>query len=508
MSAPPPSDPEALLAGVREFVSGSVLPNVVDWDRDDRVPPLALQTMLDLGLPGALVPTEYGGRGFSVLDMVPVWRTLSQGWISLTGAINPSALATTLLVRNGTEAQRQRWLPRLASSEITTAFSITEQQAGSDLKRIETGASPSAGGGFVLNGSKRWVAGGESAAVIFMLVQADGAERPSCLVLPADGRGSPAWEVESLEKIGYRGVESAAFQFRGLEAGAAQILGGADGLGRGAAQMLDALEVGRINVACRALGILDRVLAVAAGEALGREVGDGVLADHTHAQLRIGEIHVRMLAAESLTRRAAIAVDARAADAHTLATSAKVFASDTAIWALDLAARLAASRSYAADDKLGRLRRDAPQTQIGEGANDALLYALAREVLDQLRPGECAAGVARWVRRGRVLAAGGCARSVPAGEQRPQAHLGVVLGGLPDRPFDLPEGAFRGAGRLGQRLSECRDEKRVGLFVERECRRLAGAAHDTARGRREGAEMIRLPARGARGELRHDAGRE
>ncbi|HEY8625551.1 MAG TPA: acyl-CoA dehydrogenase family protein [Solirubrobacteraceae bacterium] len=386
MSAARPSDPEELLAGVRAFVSQSVLPNVVDWDRDDRVPAAAVQTMFDLGLPGALVPTRYGGRGFSVLDLVPVWRTLSQGWISLTGAINPSALATTLLLRNGTETQRQRWLPRLASSEITAAFSITEPQAGSDLKRIETEASPSESGGFVLNGSKRWVAGGESAAVIFMLVQADGAERPSCLILPADGRGSPAWEVESLEKIGYRGVESAAFEFHDLNADAAELLGGADGLGQGAAQMLDALEVGRINVACRALGILDRISAVAAGEALGREVGDGVLADHTHTQLRIGEIHVRMLAAESLTLRAAIAVDARADDAPALATSAKVFASDTATWALDLAARLAASRSYAADDELGRLRRDAPQTQIGEGANDALLFALAREVLTNFAP--------------------------------------------------------------------------------------------------------------------------
>ena len=386
MNAGPPSDPGELLAGVQEFVSATVLPNVVDWDREDRLPAAALQTMLDLGLPGALVPSRYGGRGFSVLDMVPVWRTLSQGWISLAGAINPSALATTLLLRHGTEEQRRRWLPRLAASKITAAFSITEPQAGSDLKRIETEASPSPEGGFVLNGSKRWIAGGESAEVIFMLVQAGDAERPSCLVLPAAGRDTPAWEVESLQKIGYRGVESAGFEFHGLQAPEAEILGGADGVGHGAAQMLDALEVGRVNVACRALGILDRVSAVAAGEALGREIGEGVLADHTHAQLRIGEIHVRMLAAESLTLRAALAVDARAADARALTTAAKVFASDTAIWAIDLAARLAASRSYSADDELARLRRDAPQTQIGEGANDALLFALAREVLTNFAP--------------------------------------------------------------------------------------------------------------------------
>jgi alkylation response protein AidB-like acyl-CoA dehydrogenase len=113
-----------------------------------------------------------------------------------------------------------------------------------------------------------------------------------------------------------------------------------------------------------------------------------VLADYTHTQIRIGEMHVQMLASESLTVRAAMAIDAGAADARQLATAAKILASDTTIWAIDRAARLAASRSYAADDELARLRRDAPQTQIGEGANDALLFALAREVLAWWEPGQ------------------------------------------------------------------------------------------------------------------------
>jgi alkylation response protein AidB-like acyl-CoA dehydrogenase len=322
-----------------------------------------------------------------VLDMVPVWRTLSQGWISLTGAVNPSGLATALLVRHGTEEQRRRWLPRIGAGEIVAAFSITEPQAGSDLKRIETEASRRPDGGLVLRGSKRWIAGGASADVIFMLVRVEGADRPSCVILPPDGRGGPHWDVEYLDKMGYRGVESAAYRFDSLEAPGAEILGGDEGLGRGAAQMLDALDVGRVNVACRALGILDRISASAATQALGREIGEGVLADYTHTQIRIGEMHVKMLAAESLTIRAALAVDARASDARHLATSAKIFSSDTTIWAIDRAARLAASRSYAADDELARLRRDAPQTQIGEGANDALLFALARDVLSYWSPG-------------------------------------------------------------------------------------------------------------------------
>jgi alkylation response protein AidB-like acyl-CoA dehydrogenase len=377
-----PIDPDSLLVAVRDFVSEQVLPNVAQWDRDDVLPESVFEHLMDLGLMGALVPREYGGVGFTVLDLVPVWRTLSQGWISLTGAVNPSGLATALLVRHGTEEQREKWLRPLAAGDLFAAFSITEPQAGSDLKRLETRAEMLDGGGLRLNGRKRWVAGGASAAVVFMLVRVEGSDRPSCVILPADGRGTSAWEVEFLDKMGYRGVESAAYEFTNLEAPKAEILGGNDtGLGRGAPQMLDALDVGRINVACRALGILDRVSAAAATQALDREVGKGVLADYTHTQIRIGEMHVRMLAAESITIRAAVAVDARANDARQLATSAKILASDTTIWAIDRAARLAASRSYAADDELARLRRDAPQTQIGEGANDALLFALAREVL-------------------------------------------------------------------------------------------------------------------------------
>jgi alkylation response protein AidB-like acyl-CoA dehydrogenase len=378
------ADPDALLAAVREFVAGEVLPNVAVWDRDDRLPDEVLARLIELGLAGAMVPPAYGGSGFDVIDLVPVWRTLSQGWISLAGAVNPSGLATALLVRHGTEEQRERWLRPLAAGEIYAAFSITEPQMGSDLKRLETTATPRPQTGLTLDGSKRWVAGGASADVIFMLALADDANRPSCVILPAEGRDGPGWQVELLDKIGYRGVESAAYEFERFESPGAEILGGEPG--RGAQQMLDALDVGRINVACRALGILDRIAASAATQALEREIGEGVLADHTHAQLRIGELHVDMLAAESLTLRAALAVDARAGDARQLSTAAKVFASDATTRAIERAARLAASRSYAADDELARLRRDAPQTQIGEGANDALLFALAREVLSNRDP--------------------------------------------------------------------------------------------------------------------------
>ena len=327
------------------------------------------------------MPASFGGPGFGVRDLVPVWRELSRGWISLTGAVNPTGLATALLVRHGTDAQREAWLPRIASGSVLASFSITEPQAGSDLGRLETSASLLDDGGLVLDGAKRWVAGGASSDVVFLMAAVEGSEKPSCVVLPCSGRGTASWAVEELDKVGYRGVESAAYRFEHHRAPDAEVLGGADGVGAGARQMLDALDVGRVNVACRALGIIDRCLACAVEESVGREIGDGVLGDHTHAQLRVGELVARRAACEALVWRAAEAVDAGSQERRELSTAAKVVASDTAIWAVDAAARLAASRSYAAGDELARLRRDAPQTQIGEGANDALLLALARPVL-------------------------------------------------------------------------------------------------------------------------------
>ncbi len=390
-----------LHAAVESFVADTVLPNVEAWDRADELPRAALEELARLGVAGALVPDAYGGPGLGVADLVPVWRTLSHGWISLTGAVNPTGLATALLLRHGTESQRRSWLPGIARGAVLASFSITEPQAGSDLGRIEMAARPREGAGLVLDGEKRWVAGGASSEVVFMLAEVDG--EPSCVVLPAEGRGGQGWAVEDLDKVGYRGVESAAYRFDGFEAAGAEVLG--DAPGEGARQMLDALDVGRVNVACRALGILDRCIACAVEECTTREVGDGLLGDHTHAQLRVGELVARRVVVESSVQRAAAAVDARDDAARELSTATKVFASDTAVWAVDVASRLAASRSYAAGDELARLRRDAPQTQIGEGANDALLLALSRPALRReprrRAARRCGCGPSAWRRRAR-----------------------------------------------------------------------------------------------------------
>ena len=371
---------DSMLDAVRRLVEDVVLPSVERWDREDVLPQEVLDRLGELGVPGAFVPAAYGGRELPVSAMVDVWRTLSQGWISLTGAVNTTALATGLLVRYGTEEQRARWLPGIASGAVWASFSITEPGAGSDLRRIETWVEP-ADDGLLITGRKRWIAGGFSFPLAFMLAIVKGQLRPSCILLPADGRGSATWTVEPLDKLGYRGVESAAWRFEGHHAPEAQILGGEAGQGQGARQMLDVLAVGRVNVACRGLGIIDRALECALEEATGRGIGRGVLGDHSHTQLRIGEMRSRQLVVEAAVRRAATAIDAGEADAAEWATAAKTMASESAVWAVELASRLAASRSYTGGSELTRLRRDAPQTQIGEGANDALLIAAGKTAI-------------------------------------------------------------------------------------------------------------------------------
>ncbi len=371
---------QSMLSGCRDLVRDTVAPHVLEWDREDVLPAAVLDRVAELGVPGALVPARYGGRGLTVTELVPIWRTLAEGWISLTGAVNTTHLGTALLLSYGTEAQRERWLPAIAAGELWSSFSITEPQAGSDLRRLETEVSPGEPG-LIIDGEKRWIAGGLSFGLTFMLARESDLERPSCVVLPSEGRETDSWKVEMLDKLGYRGVESAAWRFDRHHAPGAEILGGDAGRGRGAEQMIDVLAIGRVNVACRALGIIDRALECALTEATERDIAGGVLGDYTHAQLRIGEIRLRQRVVESAVLAAASSIDDGSPDAGELGTAAKVVGSDTAIWAVDIASRLAASRSYTADAELSRLRRDAPQTQIGEGANDSLLLATGKGLI-------------------------------------------------------------------------------------------------------------------------------
>ena len=375
--------PDDLHAVIRTFVDETVLPQVAEWDREDALPGWVLGRLVELGVTGALVPTEYGGRGYGVSDLVPTWRTLSQGWISLTGAVNPTGLATTLLSRHGTEEQRQALAAghrvRRRAGEL-----LDHRAAGGQRPRPprDVGRAARRTAGLRLDGEKRWVAGGVTSDVIFMMTQVDGSEKPSCVVLPKAGRGSDRWQVTELDKVGYRGVESAAYVFDDFEAEGAEVLGGEEGLGR-----RRALHARRARRRPRERRVPrarhHRPLPGLARSRSRRRARSATACSATTRTRRCASASSSPAATRS--PRSSTAPPPRSTrgspERRELSTSAKLVASDTAVWAVDAARRLAASRSYAAGDELARLRRDAPQTQIGEGANDALLMALAKPAL-------------------------------------------------------------------------------------------------------------------------------
>ena len=300
---------KSMLDAVRRLVDDVVLPSVERWDREDVLPQEVLDRLGELGVPGALVPAAYGGRELPVSAMVDVWRTLSQGWISLTGAVNTTALATALLVRYGTEEQRARWLPGIAAGEVWASFSITEPGAGSDLRRIETWVEPADGG--LLD--HRPQALDRRRVLVPARVHARQRARVSCgrraSCCPPRAAGarrgrSSRWTSSAIAASSPPPGSSTATTRPGRRSSAGSRLG------QGARQMLDVLAVGRVNVACRGLGIIDRALECALDEATGRGIGRGVLGDHTHTQLRIGEMRSRQLVVEAAVRRAATAIDA------------------------------------------------------------------------------------------------------------------------------------------------------------------------------------------------------
>ena len=270
-----------------------------------------------------------------------------------------------------------------ARATVLASFSITEPQAGSDLEPASRRRrAPLDGGGLVLDGEKRWVAGGVSSDVVFLLAEVDGA-RPSCVVLPGRrARRARRWEVERARqgRLPRRRVGGLPLR-RATRRRAPRC--SATSPGEGARQMLDALDVGRVNVACRALGILDRCLACAVEESTTREVGDGLLGEHTHAQLRIGELRRAARRGRGARRARGGRRSTRGADdARELSTAAKIVASDTAVWAVDLAARLArqpllrgrrrarppAPRRAADADRRGRQRRAAARARAPAAA--------------------------------------------------------------------------------------------------------------------------------------------
>jgi alkylation response protein AidB-like acyl-CoA dehydrogenase len=361
---------------VRRFVAKEVTPVASELERDDRFPTEIVDRMRALGLFGVTIPQSYGGLGLDLLTYTGVIEELAYGWMSLTGIINTHTMAATLVMLHGNEEQKQRWLPSMASGERRGALSLSEPDAGTDTRNISCRAQR-VGEEYILNGTKAWVTNGERAALVALAARTE--EGISAFVVEKEPR--PQFEGISVSKnvgkLGYKGVETVEMAYTDHRVPAANLIGDA---GRGLPQILGVLEVGRINIASRAVGVARAAFDAAFSYAQQRSTFGKPIAQHQAIQLKLADMATQLEAARLLTRNAA---DRKAAGLRcdVEAGMAKLFASETALELATEAMRIHGGVGYTTELPVERYYRDAPLMVIGEGTNEIQRLVIARGLL-------------------------------------------------------------------------------------------------------------------------------
>lgn len=374
---------------VREFVDKEVLPYASDFDHADEFPTAMVKTLKEMGLFGITIPEEYGGLGLDLLTYSLVVKELSRGWISLSGVINTHFMAAWMIVNFGTEDQKRRYLPRMATGDLRSAYSMTEAHAGSDVQSIRTRARRE-GDEWVIDGQKMWATNGLRAGMIMLLAVTDPEAEPR-------HRGMTAFILEKepevaqqpgltvppqLKKLGYKGVESTELVFEGFRAPADAVLGGEAGLGRGFRYFMQAVELGRVNVAARALGLATCAFEAAVKYAQQRETFGEPISNHQAIQLKIAQMGTKIRAAELMVMDAAQKKSTgRRADLE--AGMAKYFATEVAQEASLEAMRIHGGYGYSQEYIVERLYRDSPLLILGEGTNEIQQLLIARRLIEQ-----------------------------------------------------------------------------------------------------------------------------
>ena len=382
----------AICEMVRQFADEQIIPNAEHYDHEDSFPEPIVEQMKELGLFGVTIPEEYGGMGLDLTTYAMIVEELSRGWISISGIVNTHFIGSYLLMKFGTEEQRQRYLPRMATGEIRAAFSLSEPECGSDVQAIKTTARKN-GQSYEINGTKMWVTNGLLSSIVFVLTKTDPQAEPrykgmTCFIAckePGASENTGAYKglnvPPKIKKLGYKGVESTELVFDGYKTPAESILGGEEqGLGHGFVQMMDALEVGRVNVAARGVGIAQRALELALKYSQERRTFGKQIAQHQAIQFKLADMATQVEAARLLTVRAARLKDAgERSDLE--AGMAKLFASEAARFCVEEAFRIHGGYGYSKEYEIERLYRDAPLLLIGEGTSEVQRMVIGRKLL-------------------------------------------------------------------------------------------------------------------------------
>ena len=378
------TDPEIrdeLRASVRRWVEREVLPVVADLERADEYPTELVAQMQTMGLFGITIPQEFGGLGLDLLSYIAVIEELAAGWMSLSGVINTHTIAASLIMQEGSPEQQARWLPGLAQGAPRGCLSLSEPDAGSDTRNISCRARRD-GEEYLIGGTKTWVTNGERAGIVALAARTE--EGITCFIVEKEP--GPNFEgitvSKNIGKLGYKGIETVEMFYDDHRVGVDCVLGGDAGLGHGLGFMLAALEVGRINIASRAVGVARAAFEAAIRYAQERSTFGKPIAQHQSIQNKLADMGTKLQAARLLTEHAA-ALKQSGARADVEAGMAKLFASEAAFEIATEAMRIHGGVGYTTDFPVERYYRDAPLMIIGEGTNEIQRLVIARGLLQR-----------------------------------------------------------------------------------------------------------------------------
>jgi alkylation response protein AidB-like acyl-CoA dehydrogenase len=385
-------DQREILKAVRIFVDEQILPVATELEHKDEYPAQIVEGMKEMGIFGLMIPEEYGGLGESLLTYALVVEEIARGWMSVSGIINTHFIVAHLLLQHGTDEQKRKYLPRMATGEVRGAFSMSEPHCGSDVSAIRTKAvrTETADGGhqWTINGQKMWLTNGGSSTLVAVLTKTDTGEKSvyknmtTFLVEKDAGFGTTAPGLlipGKIDKMGYKGVDTTELIFDGYTTTDAELLGGVPG--QGFYQMMDGVEVGRVNVAARACGLAMRAFELGIDYAQLRESFGKKISDHQAVMFRLAEMAVKVEAAHQMMVKAARVKDS--GERNDLeAGMAKYLASEYCHQVVEDSFRIHGGYGYSKEYEIERLYREAPMLLIGEGTADIQKMIIGRRLLE------------------------------------------------------------------------------------------------------------------------------
>jgi len=377
-----------ILSTVRDFVDKEIIPNANDLEHADEYPEQIVKGMADMGLFGLTIPEEFGGLGESLLTYALVVEQIARGWMSISGVINTHFIVAYMVMQHGTDEQKARLLPKMATGEVRGAFSMSEPECGSDVSAIKSRATVD-GDEFVVNGQKMWLTNGSRSSVVATLVKDDqGADSvyrnmTTFLIEKEPGFGETRLGLTipgKIDKMGYKGVETTEMVLDGVRLTIEDVLGGEDGRGKGFYQMMDGVEVGRVNVAARACGISIRAFELAIAYAQHRKAFGKAIVEHQAIAFKLAEMATKVEAAHLLMVNAARLKD-RGERNDVEAGMAKLLASEYCTEVTQESFRIHGGYGYSKEYEIERLMREAPFLLIGEGTSEIQKTIISRGLL-------------------------------------------------------------------------------------------------------------------------------